>query len=42
MRPRARTVLPFTDLDLGMDVFVNYNIEQPEERGWWDNVLTML
>ena len=34
MRPRARVVIPFTDLDLGMDIMVNYNMEEPEERGW--------
>jgi len=35
MRPRAKVVIPFTDLDLGMDIMVNYNMEEPEERGWW-------
>ena len=34
MRPRAKVVIPFTDLDLGMDIMVNYNMEEPEERGW--------
>ena len=34
MRPRAKVVIPFTDLDLGMDIMVNYNIGEPEERGW--------
>ena len=35
IRPRAKTVLAFVDLDLGMDVLVNYNMETPEEQGWW-------
>ena len=34
MRPRAKVVIPFTDLDLGMDILVNYNIGESEERGW--------
>ena len=24
----------FTDLDIGMDIMVNYNMEKHEERGW--------
>jgi len=35
LRPRATTVLAFEDLDLNQEVFVNYNIEEPGERGFW-------
>merc|ERR1719159_559017 len=35
LRPRARTILKFVDLDLKQDIFVNYNIENPKERGFW-------
>ena len=34
MRPRAKVVIPFTDLDIGMDVMINFNMEEHEERGW--------
>ena len=34
MRPRAKVIIPFTDLDIGMDIMVNYNMEKHEERGW--------
>jgi len=41
LRPRAKTVLKFVDLDLKQEIFVNYNIEKPEERGfWYDAVVT--
>ena len=41
LRPRAKTNIPFLDLDLKNEVMVNYNIEQPEERGfWYDAVVT--
>ncbi|XP_063311181.1 E3 ubiquitin-protein ligase UHRF2 [Pelobates fuscus] len=35
LRPRARTLLKWTDLKVGDVVMVNYNIETPEERGFW-------
>ena len=35
IRPRAKTFLKFVDLDLKQDIFVNYNIENPKERGFW-------
>lgn len=35
MRPRARTTLKWNDLKVGAVVMVNYNIETPEERGFW-------
>jgi len=35
LRPRAKTILKFVDLDLKQDIFVNYNIENPKERGFW-------
>nr|XP_057915888.1 E3 ubiquitin-protein ligase UHRF2-like [Doryrhamphus excisus] len=35
VRPRARTLLRFDQLMVGMQVMVNYNLETPEERGFW-------
>ncbi|XP_066501974.1 E3 ubiquitin-protein ligase UHRF2-like [Hoplias malabaricus] len=35
VRPRARTVLKFEQLEVGQVVMVNYNLELPEERGFW-------
>ncbi|XP_015193555.1 E3 ubiquitin-protein ligase UHRF2 isoform X2 [Lepisosteus oculatus] len=35
VRPRARTLLKWDHLRVGMVVMVNYNIEIPEERGFW-------
>ncbi|KAG9354154.1 hypothetical protein JZ751_012278 [Albula glossodonta] len=35
VRPRARTVLKWEQLQVGQVVMVNYNIEIPEERGFW-------
>ncbi|XP_041041881.1 E3 ubiquitin-protein ligase UHRF1-like isoform X1 [Carcharodon carcharias] len=35
VRPRARTVLKWDQLQIGQAVMVNYNLEIPEERGFW-------
>ncbi|XP_064863649.1 E3 ubiquitin-protein ligase UHRF2-like isoform X2 [Oncorhynchus nerka] len=35
VRPRARTLLRWDQLTVGLVVMVNYNIEIPEERGFW-------
>jgi len=37
IRPRARHTYKFSwdDLDIGMNVMVNYNIKEPKERGFW-------
>uniref|UniRef100_A0A8C6P5R0 E3 ubiquitin-protein ligase UHRF n=1 Tax=Nothobranchius furzeri TaxID=105023 RepID=A0A8C6P5R0_NOTFU len=35
VRPRARTVLRWDQLQVGMRVMVNYNMETPDERGFW-------
>uniref|UniRef100_A0A673G944 RING-type E3 ubiquitin transferase n=1 Tax=Sinocyclocheilus rhinocerous TaxID=307959 RepID=A0A673G944_9TELE len=35
VRPRARTLLCFDQLQVGDLVMVNYNLENPEERGFW-------
>ncbi|KAM4810449.1 E3 ubiquitin-protein ligase UHRF2 [Rhinophrynus dorsalis] len=35
LRPRARTILKWSDLRVGETVMVNYNVETPEERGFW-------
>ncbi|NWT84500.1 UHRF2 ligase, partial [Lanius ludovicianus] len=35
LRPRARTILKWSELKVGDVVMVNYNAEAPEERGFW-------
>uniref|UniRef100_A0A8C9Z9U3 E3 ubiquitin-protein ligase UHRF n=1 Tax=Sander lucioperca TaxID=283035 RepID=A0A8C9Z9U3_SANLU len=35
VRPRARTLLRWDQLQVGMHVMVNYNMETPDERGFW-------
>ncbi|KAM6902729.1 E3 ubiquitin-protein ligase UHRF2 [Xenentodon cancila] len=35
VRPRARTLLRWDQLQVGMHVMVNYNLETPDERGFW-------
>uniref|UniRef100_A0A8C8SSL4 E3 ubiquitin-protein ligase UHRF n=1 Tax=Pelusios castaneus TaxID=367368 RepID=A0A8C8SSL4_9SAUR len=35
LRPRARTILKWSELNVGDVVMVNYNVETPEERGFW-------
>ncbi|KAJ7335483.1 hypothetical protein JRQ81_013424 [Phrynocephalus forsythii] len=35
LRPRARTLLKWNELRVGDVVMVNYNVESPEERGFW-------
>lgn len=41
IRPRARHRLQFEQLALGQCVMVNYNSDQPKERGfWYDAVIT--
>ncbi|KAM8960053.1 E3 ubiquitin-protein ligase UHRF2 [Pelodytes ibericus] len=35
LRPRARTTLKWNDLKVGDAIMVNYNMETPEERGFW-------
>ncbi|XP_028567787.2 E3 ubiquitin-protein ligase UHRF2 isoform X1 [Podarcis muralis] len=35
LRPRARTILKWNELCVGDLVMVNYNVESPEERGFW-------
>ncbi|XP_066551242.1 E3 ubiquitin-protein ligase UHRF1 isoform X2 [Amia ocellicauda] len=35
VRPRARTVYQWHQLDVGMVVMVNYNPDEPKERGYW-------
>ncbi|XP_078657460.1 E3 ubiquitin-protein ligase UHRF1-like [Branchiostoma floridae x Branchiostoma belcheri] len=38
IRPRARTVIPFEDVQQGMLVMANYNPDEPKERGYWYDV----
>lgn len=35
LRPRARILLKWSELCVGDMVMVNYNVESPEERGFW-------
>lgn len=35
VRPRARTVYQWHQLEPGMIVMVNYNPDDPKERGYW-------
>ncbi|XP_019373152.1 PREDICTED: E3 ubiquitin-protein ligase UHRF2 isoform X4 [Gavialis gangeticus] len=35
LRPRARTILKWSELKVGDTMMVNYNVETPEERGFW-------
>lgn len=35
VRPRARTVYQWHQLEAGMIVMVNYNPDDPKERGYW-------
>uniref|UniRef100_G3PX86 E3 ubiquitin-protein ligase UHRF n=1 Tax=Gasterosteus aculeatus aculeatus TaxID=481459 RepID=G3PX86_GASAC len=35
VRPRARTLLRWDQLQVGARVMVNYNMETPDERGFW-------
>ncbi|XP_062985345.1 E3 ubiquitin-protein ligase UHRF2 isoform X1 [Elgaria multicarinata webbii] len=35
LRPRARTILKWNELRVGDVVMVNYNVDSPEERGFW-------
>ncbi|KAM9306456.1 E3 ubiquitin-protein ligase UHRF2 isoform 2-T2 [Pholidichthys leucotaenia] len=35
VRPRARTLLRWDQLEVGMHVMINYNMETPDERGFW-------
>lgn len=43
LRPRARTILKWTELNIGDVVMVNYNAEIPSNRGhWFDAEITEL
>lgn len=35
VRPRARTIYQWHQLEEGMVVMVNYNPDEPKERGYW-------
>lgn len=35
IRPRARKIIKFSDVKEGDKVMINYNIEEPNERGFW-------
>ena len=41
VRPRARTNIKFSDVKVGDAVMANYNMEDPDTRGfWYDCVIT--
>ena len=43
LRPRAKTVVDFMDINPKQEIMVNYNRAKPEERGWWyDAVVTQI
>lgn len=43
LRPRARTILKWNELNVGDVVMVNYNVENPGKRGfWYDAEITTL
>ncbi|XP_057633018.1 E3 ubiquitin-protein ligase UHRF2 isoform X2 [Chionomys nivalis] len=43
LRPRARTTLKWNELNVGDVVMVNYNVENPDKRGfWYDAEITAL
>ncbi|KAG8540643.1 hypothetical protein GDO81_020879 [Engystomops pustulosus] len=35
VRPRARTMLPWDEIQAGLVVMLNYNPDDPKERGFW-------
>ncbi|KAK7010488.1 E3 ubiquitin-protein ligase UHRF1 [Biomphalaria glabrata] len=35
IRPRARTLIRFQDVQVGQLIMANYNLEEPEMRGYW-------
>lgn len=35
VRARARTIIKWEDLAVGQLVMLNYNTDQPKERGFW-------
>jgi len=39
IRPRAFNILPFKKLKTNDRVLMNYNVEYPQERGYWYDVL---
>ena len=41
IRPRARHKIPFNTIENGANVMVNYNYDEPTERGYWyDAIIT--
>ncbi|XP_050422764.1 E3 ubiquitin-protein ligase UHRF1-like isoform X2 [Adelges cooleyi] len=39
IRPHSYKILPFSELQSGDRVLMNYNVEYPKERGYWYDVL---
>lgn len=35
IRPRARTMIDYEDVTVGDIVMVNYNCDEPKQRGYW-------
>ena len=35
LRPRARRLVKSRGLEAGMEVLVNYNLQEPKKRGFW-------
>ena len=38
IRPRAHTKIRYEDVKIGDVVMANYNIDEPQERGYWFDV----
>jgi len=39
IRPRARTVIPLSQVKNGDTVMVNFNMDDPKHRGYWYDAL---
>ncbi|XP_012278380.1 E3 ubiquitin-protein ligase UHRF1 isoform X2 [Orussus abietinus] len=39
IRPRARRLLNFNELEIGQKVMVNHNVEEPKKNGFWYDLL---
>ena len=39
LRPRARTLIEYDDVRVNDVVMVNYNPDEPKERGFWYDVV---
>lgn len=41
LRPRAKTIVKLSNVEIGQKLMVNYNYDEPDQRGYWyDCVVT--